>query len=108
MTDCVRHSSARNDGIGGEMTRGILSQNSDGVGDVHFIHHFPLQKLCPFAFHFYIAHHLMQFYPSLWLIPMVVVAKYVMVDKNLPHDRRDYHVLVSIMRQCQYYTQWSQ
>jgi len=30
---------------------------------------------------------------------MVVVAKYVMVDKNLPHDRRDYQVLVWIMRQ---------
>ena len=29
----------------------------------------------------------------------VVVAKYVMVDENLPHDRRDYHLLVSIMRQ---------
>ena len=30
---------------------------------------------------------------------MVVVAKYMMIDKNLPHDRRDYHLLVSIMRQ---------
>jgi hypothetical protein len=29
----------------------------------------------------------------------VVVAKYVMVDENLPHDRRNYQVLVSIMRQ---------
>jgi hypothetical protein len=30
---------------------------------------------------------------------VVVVAKYVMVDENLPHDRRNYQVLVSIMRQ---------
>jgi len=29
----------------------------------------------------------------------IVVAKYVMADKNLPHDRRDYHLLVSIMWQ---------
>jgi hypothetical protein len=30
---------------------------------------------------------------------LVVVAKYVMVGENLPHDRRNYQVLVSIMRQ---------
>jgi hypothetical protein len=29
----------------------------------------------------------------------IVVAEYVMVDENLPHDRRDYHLLVSIVRQ---------
>src|SRR5690606_36314125 len=38
----------------------------------------------------------------------VVVAKYVMVDKNLPDDRRDLDLLMSIMRQCPYYTQWTQ
>src|SRR5690606_2119477 len=39
---------------------------------------------------------------------VVVVAKYVMVDKNLPDDRRDLDLLMSIMRQCPYYTQWTQ
>src|SRR5258707_566463 len=29
----------------------------------------------------------------------VVVAKHVMMNKNLPHDRSDYYLLVSIMRQ---------